>query len=140
MSLITDIRAEINNDPSALGYSAIITGIGTENEKNIAIMNLLNIVNIPQNKTSLTGAQLWEATDATEFSALSDAAKTQWLALCGVTSLNPFGPAQAVVVGIFGSSNTVSTLALLRIQQVSRAQELKLQVIKVGHVEMARAV
>jgi len=130
MSQIKDLRIELDSNP-ALYLSMSNTEVETS----------LNAVTVSKDKGTLSGSELWEATSATEFAALTDAVKAQWLALCGVVSVDPFGPAQPVVIGIFGSgSDTVATLGTLRKFNISRASEIGLSLVKEGHVEMARAL
>lgn len=77
---------------------------------------------VTRNKTSLSGDQLYNAADATEQDALTDAQKAQWLALCGRDSIDPFGVANvATVLNIFGNPSVTRTALLaLRTEQVDR--------------------
>jgi len=130
MSQIRDLRAELDSNTSL--YSGM---------SNTEVETSLNAKTVSKNKATLSGSELWESTDASEFAALTDSVKAQWLALCGVTSVDPFGPAQPVVMSIFGGgSATVATLVTLRTFNVSRASEIGLSLVKEGHVEMARAL
>lgn len=131
MSYITDLRAELDSDAGR--YAAL---------SNRGVVDSINTVNVPKNKTNVTGSEIWEATNAAEFNALSDVLKSQWLALCGLDRINPFGVAQPVVQSIFSGaeSPTVAALLILRTYNVSRAEELGFRIVKEGHVEMARAV
>ena len=65
----------------------------------------------PRNRTSMAGAEAYGLTDSAEYTALSDAAKSQWLSLCSITSVDPFGPAAQAVIDLFppaGGSNEAS--------------------------------
>jgi len=100
--------------------------------------DLLNLPNIQRNKTSMSGVELLEAQWSTEFAALTDAKKAQWLALCGLSSVDPFGVAVEIVKDIWGNSSiTVSNLAAARVEIISRATELSITV-SLGQVQAER--
>lgn len=106
----------------------------------------LNAVNRTINKASLSGDEIFNATDNTEFGALTDHKRVLWVSFCG-KSINPFAAANvAFVQWIFGGgSTTVSNLAALRVTNVSRAKELELTLeysgeISISHVATARAL
>ena len=99
----------------------------------------LNLVNISTPKTSMSGSELLDAQDAVEFIALTDAKKAQWLALCGIGSVDPYGQAVEVVKDIWGnSSTTVSNLAAARTTLASRASQLGIGKVREGEVARAR--
>ena len=103
----------------------------------------LNAVNIDTIRSSMTGSEIWAATDPTEYSAKTDAQKSQWLAFCAIETHDPAvgGLAQSFVVDIFGGgSATVTALGNLRTLTVSRASQLNLGVGNVtkSHVQTAR--
>ena len=102
--------------------------------------NQLNAVNRSRNIASLSGDGLFSATDTVEFAALTEAKKSNWLAFCGRESVDPFGAANVAFVNwVFGGgSTTISSLASLRTESVSRAVELGLGFVQPGHVENAR--
>lgn len=143
MSYITELRAELDADPATLGYAAIITAAaGDEALANVNLAAEINNTSLrTKNKASLTGSQVLEATDATEFAALADGAKSQWLALCGISSIDPFGAAVSIVQNLFGGGSVTATnLQALRVDSISRAQELGFPTVLEGHIEMARAL
>ena len=78
----------------------------------------LNAVNVPQDLESLSGSQMWSCTDATEYAALTDAKKQQWMAFCGVDNITPVtntSAAAETVKDIFGvGSATIGNLVALR--------------------------
>lgn len=120
------LKDEIQIDPLNRGYSAM-------NKEEIVIS--MNTPNRPRNKTSMTGREVMDQIDETEYNGLSDTLKGQFLALVSGDSLDPFGFAKNVIVGIFsGSSNTVSNLQAAREEQISRAQELGL-VVNIGTLQ-----
>jgi hypothetical protein len=125
--------AEIQNDPESRGY------LGSPTMSDQEIADDLNTVYRTRNKTSITGSEVFEQTDATEYDALTDVKKSQWLSFCGISILDPFGSGKDVVIEIFGGgSNTVTNLNNIRIENITRANELGLPTITIGHVESAR--
>lgn len=115
-------------------------GSGAYNADDELAAGELNVVNRTRNKTSLTGDEMFGATDGTEYTGLTDHQQIQWLSMCGRASVDPFQSANvALVVEIFGGgSATVTALNLLRVEAVSRAVELGLGFVSPGHVTEAR--
>jgi hypothetical protein len=131
MSNIDIIRDEITNDPLGRGYSGM---------DDAAVAVDLNTVYRTINKSSLSGDELFAATDSTEFAALTDHQESLWVAFCGRSSVDPFGSSNvAFVQYIFGGgSTTVSNLNSLRTQSVSRGAELGVGSVRPGDVLQAR--
>lgn len=102
----------------------------------------INAVDKPQNRTSMTGSEVYENTDATEFATLSDALKSQWLSFCGIPTLDPFGPSAQFVISIFGASPAVTTDALIaaRVTLVSTGSLNGLPRVREGDIARARAL
>ena len=77
---------------------------------------------VSRNKTSLSGDELFNSADTTEQNALTSAERSEWLALCARSELDPFGAANvALVVQLYGGgSATVTALNALRVEQVDR--------------------
>lgn len=125
------LRAELSADPLARGYAAM-----TDAEAAASF----NTVNRTVNRDSMSGDEVFAATNGTEFGALTDAKKAQWLAFCGRQSIAPFGAANvAFVTYIFGSpSTTLTALGAARTRSVSRAEEIGFGVVKPGDVANAR--
>ena len=99
----------------------------------------LNLVDISIHKTSMSGSELLDAQDASEFIALTDTKKAQWLALCGIGSVDPYGQVVDVVKNIWGNgSTTVSNLAGARTTLISRASQLGFGKVREGEVARAR--
>lgn len=100
----------------------------------------LNTVYRTVNKTSLSGDELFAATDSAEFAALTDHQESLWVSFCGRSSVDPFGASNvAFVQYIFGGgSTTVANLNALRTESVSRAFELGLGSVRPGDVTQAR--
>jgi len=101
----------------------------------------INLVNRTKNKTSLTGDEMFAATDATDWVGLTDHQQLLWLAFTGKDSLDPFAAANvALVTNIFGGgSTTLTALAALRKEDVSRAGELGLGTVSPGQITEALA-
>lgn len=132
MADIALLKAEIDADPLGRGYSGM---------DDAAVVADLNTVYRTRNKTSLSGDEMFGATDGSEFTALTEHKEQSWLAFCGRDSIDPFGTANvAFATYIFGGgSTTLSNLNTLRTEDVSRADELGIGRVRVGHVAEARA-
>ena len=128
MSLID----EITNDPLTRGYAGMT---------DLDIAQSLNAADREVNRTSISGSELLGLADSTEYSNLTDIQRDNWLALCGVDSINPSGSAVQLVVSIWaGNPLTVAALQSARVELISRAQELGLGLINEGDVNHARAI
>lgn len=127
---IDALKAELTGDPLTRGYAGMTDAQAATN---------LNAVNRTRNKTSLTGSQVLNAVDKTEFNALVAANKQLVWDILHLGDLNPFGIEADLMTDVFGGgSTTIAALAVLRVEAISRAVELGLGVVKVGHVQMAR--
>lgn len=133
MSNISIIKTEIDGDPLTRGYA------GMTDE---AVADDLNTVYRTANKGSLTGSLLFEATDNTEWAALTDNKKSLWISFCNKTSVDPFNSSVvAFVQYIFGGgSTTVTNLNSLRTENISRAAELGVGSVRPGDVAQARSL
>jgi hypothetical protein len=129
MSVLSD---ELTNDPLARGYSGM---------SDVAATADLNTVYRTQNKTDMSPTEVYNNIDLTEYIALSAANKAEiWNILHLGNPLNPFGLEAIRLTAIFGSgSDTITSLQAARTESISRAQELGLGIVKVGHVAEARA-
>ena len=142
MSYITELKSELDNDPSSLGYAAIISGGGSEQSINQSLANQLNALgSIEENVTVLSPSQILGSINTAELFALTgDKAARVWGVL-GMNEINPFGVEAAIFTDAFGQGSvTLSALALLRKKIISRSTELNFRVVKPGHVQMARAI
>lgn len=132
------IKSELDTDPLGVGYSGMTDG---------QVVVALNSTSSPYGRTvvkaSLNGASVFEATNSTEFDALTDAQRSEWLSLCAIESLDPANgtPAAATATRIFGGgSTTVANLQTLRSEVVGRGTELGFGNVNVGDVQNARAL
>lgn len=99
----------------------------------------LNAVNCTRNKTSLTGSQVLNAIDKTEFKTKSAEQQQEVWDILHLVELNPFGVEAALMADIFtGDSPTITALQALRVEAVSRAVEIGLGRVGVGNVAQAR--
>lgn len=124
------LRDEITTDPLGRGYSGM-------NDADVAAD--LNTSYRVLNVESIAGSELMNNVDSAEFASLTDVKKAQWLALCGIDRVDPFGPAVQFVLDIWGAgSNTISNLQNARVEQATRAEELGLFLVTEGEVTAAR--
>lgn len=99
----------------------------------------LNAVNRTTNKTSMSGSEVLNAVDAGEWGALDAAGKQTVWDIVHLGTVDPFGVEATLMTGVFGPpSATITALAAARKNNVSRAVELGLGLIKAGHVIEAR--
>ncbi len=127
---MTVLSDELTNDPLGRGYSAM-----TDQE----VVDSLNAVDRPRDRTSMSGREVAAGIDNAEYDALGDVQKSQVLALVASDDLDPFGLAANVIKDIFtAGSATVLALAAARVETVSRAVELGLSRVRAGTVAEAR--
>lgn len=126
------LRTELDNDPEARGYSGMTDAQAAAD---------LNTEYRSRNKDAITGSEAWALTDSTEYNALTDAQKSQWLSLCAIDQHDPFGVSASTAVDIFGGgSDTIVALNAYRVESISRAVELGLGTVVEQHVKDARAL
>jgi len=131
MSILSD---EINNDPLSRVYS------GMTNAEVAA--SLMNTIDRPITKQYLSGSDIYNATDAVEYEALTDVQREVWDRLCAIDSIDTQnGIAKSREAELFGAATaTRANLIALRSETVSRAQELGLGTVDEGDVIQARAI
>ena len=102
----------------------------------------LNAVNVDRIRAAMSGSEMWANTDPTEYATLTDTQKAHWLAFCAIDSHNPEnnGLAHQFVLSIFGTGATLTALAAVRSETISRSTELGLGFVKLGYVEEARRI
>ena len=129
---IPALKAELDSGhPDTGAYSANAETAAAE----------LNFPNRTKNKTSLTGDEMFDATVVADWALLTDHQQQLWISFTSKDSINPFGVANvAFVTNLFGAgSDTLTALAALRKEDVSRAVELGLGAVKAGEVIEARS-
>jgi len=130
MAFIQDLKNEIDSDPLSRGYSAM-----TDQQITDDLNTKYRSFNVP----FLTGNEVADAINATEYNALADAQKDRVIALTNREAINPFGFSATVMIDIFGAgSDTIAALQAARVEPISRAQELFNRDVKVGQVTDAR--
>jgi hypothetical protein len=133
MSRFTEIKA-------LLGVVHPVSGAWAVDDALAAVQ--MNLADVSRIKASLTGAEIWTATVASEYSALTDSKKSQWLSFCAIATHNPEagGLAQLFVIDMFGGGTvTVTNLGTLRSETVSLAQANNLGRVRSGDITYARA-
>lgn len=130
---IEKLKNEIVNDSLTRGYSGM-----TDAEVTVS---LNDVTDRTTNKSSLTGSEVLNAIDKTEFNSKTADQKQQVWNIVHLGNINPFGIEASLLIDIFsGGSATITALQALRKNNVSRAQELNMGIVKTGYVERARAV
>jgi hypothetical protein len=131
MDRITIIKNEIDTDPLARGYAAM---------NNAEVATDMNLVYRTTNKSTMASTEVLNAIDKSEYNALSAANKTLIWNLLHIGDINPFGIEADLFVDAFGGgSTTITTLALLRQNNVSRGVEIGAGNVREGDVEGGRA-
>lgn len=128
-----DLKAELTDDPLGRGYSAMSDQEAADD---------LNTEYRSRNRTSMTSTEVFNAIVVADFLALADGDRNTVMAIMGFGEINPFGREADVFISIFGAgSGTITALAFLRVEPISRAVELEIRLLPVrrGHVENARA-
>jgi len=128
------LHDELVNDPLGRGYSAMADAEAAVD---------LNTVYRTCTQTHLSSAQIYEEIVPSEFQALADAQKIYARDILGLgdgVNVQPSSQARAVMIQIFGAgSTTISNLAAVLQESISRAAELGLGAVTPGDVERARA-
>jgi hypothetical protein len=128
---IAVLQAEITGDPLGRVYSGM-----TSQE----IVDDINSMYRTRNRSSMTASEVANQMDATEWGALTvDEKREIWDVLHMGSDLNPFGIEATIFTSVFGASTTITNLQAARKEDISRATELGLGEVKVGHVNMAGA-
>ena len=121
---MADLKTELTDDPLTRGYAGM-----TDQEA----ADELNTSYRTRNRATMSGDEVAQQADPTEFNALDDGSvnntadvKGHWLILCARESIDPFATANAqLVIAIFGAASTsVANLQAVRVESITRAQEL----------------
>ena len=113
---------------------------GAYDADDVLAANQLNAVNRTVNVESVTGQQIFEAVVPAHYVALSADHKQLFGMIVGLETILVNGTnTKAALVAMFsGATATLTALAALQTEQVSRAAELGIGVVAPGHVENAR--
>ena len=93
---IEDIKTELANNPGT--YGALTDA---------DVVPIIIIVTNVSTRQSISGSELFGYTDATEYDALTDTQKQQWLGLCGIDSVTK--DAVPLIKNLFPSNSTTWT-------------------------------
>ena len=122
---------EVTADPLGIGYA------GMTNDQ---IAESLNAVTRTRNRDRMEPTEVINAMVLSEWNAVTAAKKQTIWNLLHMGSVNPFGIEATLFIDAFGAdSATIRELARIRVQGISRAQELGLPVVAVGHIQEANA-
>lgn len=112
-----ELSLELTNDPLGRGYAAMTNQEAADD---------LNTLYRNQATDNVTGAQIFNATDDTEYAVLTETQKSAWDRLCAITEIDVSnGVAKAREAELFGpGTQTRINLLALKYIAISRAQEL----------------
>lgn len=118
---------EISLDPLARGYSSMTP------EQVAADINTAYRTRF---LTQVEGAALFEGISGADWVALSEGNRDRVLMILGLGSLDPQGNVRTLLISIFGAgSQTISNMAAIATETVSRATELNLGLVRTGNVQ-----
>jgi len=127
----SDMKTEILTDPLPRNYASMT---------DLQVLADLEALTRSRNRTIMTGGEVAAQVVDAAYDALTDAGKSQFLALVASENLDPFGMGANVIKDLFGGgSTTVTNLAAARVETVSRLVELDLGSPGLGNIVEARA-
>lgn len=125
------LRDEVLTDPEGLGYSAL-SDQGVADSLNDATQRARDVI-------SVSSADIHDALDPSEYTALTTSQKAVLSDIFSLSEVRVQGNTRTVLLSLFASgSATRAALVALTAENISRATELGLGVVKVGHVMEAR--
>lgn len=126
------LRQHIDADPDAHGYS------GMDDEQ---VAASLKTETKDRNVTAMTGTEVAQNIDATDWSGLTADEKNQIIGMCGWTTLNPWGVEADIFLSIFGGgSATILALNAARVETVTEAEYYGFAGVTAADVETARYI
>lgn len=126
------LKAELDSDPLTRGYAGM-----TDQQ----VADDLNTVYRTRNRAVMSGKEVKDRIDTTEWSGRTDAQKQIVLALCNRDDLDPFGiDAQIFQDEMAGATNTIAALNSYRVENISRGEELGFGAVALYDVESARSI
>ena len=128
---IPKLAAELTTDPLPRGYSGMTDAEAAAD---------LNTEYRTKTRDLVSGSEILNATDDTEFGDLSVTDQSRWMNLCGIESIDTgSGIAKSLEAELFGAGTTTrDNLIAIRALIISRAVELGLGTVKTGHIQQAR--
>lgn len=139
---IAALGSELVNDPLGLGYT-VHNQPDWQNEVNAAAdLALIMAVNRPVDVETLSASQLFEAIDATEWTARTADQKDDIrlvLALGDNIQISTGTKARAILQNaLSGATASLANLGVLGTKNISRAEELDLGRLRIGDIQLAR--
>ena len=126
------LKAEIETDPLSEGYASM-----TDEQ----ICASLNAETRSAHVAILTPTEIINAIVYSEWTAKTAAQQQVIWNLLGMGQINPWGIEASIFTTVFGAgSATIAALAALRVKKISRAEELGIGRVEVGHLIDARAL
>jgi len=123
---------ELTTDPLGRGYDGMSAASAASN---------LNIVDRTRNRETMEAYEVMNAIAVPEFLALSSASRQIVWDILHNGMVNPFGVEADLFIQVFGAgASTLQTLADLRVDDVSRANEIGFGPVSEGQVIKARAL
>ena len=126
------LKDELANDPLGRNYA------GMDDEAAAADLNTSYRT---RDRVSLSASEVYNAIDQPEWGPLSTTEKQEVWDILHMGDINPFGREAARFSAIFPTGpdgSTITALKAARIESITRATELGLGKVKVGHVAVAR--
>lgn len=135
MGRLLTLYTELSTDPLARGYSGMTPEEAADD---------LNTLTTTRELEKLSGGEVYEQVDITEFQGLTADQQTEvWniVHLGAVIDVTPGSKARARFVSLFGGvSATITNLQDYITENISRAEELGLGIVTQGDVEAALAL
>jgi len=124
------LKLELDTDPLGRGYAGM-----TDAE----VAADLNTEYRTRNRVLMSGSEVANAISQLEFNAKTAEQQQRIWDILHLGELNPFGIEAGLFLQIFGAESvTIVNLQALRVEPISRAEELGLGVVKAGYVERVR--
>ena len=113
----SNLRTEVQTDPLNRAYSLMTSA---------QILLDLQTINRTRNKTGLNPSEVFQNINQTEWDALSASDQDEvWNVLHLGDPLNPFGREATRFIAIFGGGSiTITALQALRVENISRLQQI----------------
>ena len=128
------LKTELSSDPLAVGYSGMDDAAAAVSLNDTGAGRTVVV--------RMESVDLYEAIDVTEFAALTTEQQRSVDRILGLSMIDvsPGSKARSVLVDLFpGGSVSRAAIVAAATQAISRATELGLGEVKVGHVATARA-
>ncbi len=125
-----ELTDEIVNDPEGRGYAGMTDA---------QVADDINLVNRQRNRDTMSATEVLNAINKGEFNAFTAVDQVRVWDVLHFHELNPFGLEADLFVDIFGGgSATIVALQAIRVEVITRAQELGLGSVREGTVTRAR--